>query len=421
MNKLEKIIYDRVKSMPWLKYLIRNVYQTAFDLLPRQKEFIPFPLQYREGFFFGFHDLSPFSPNNDKVLANRLTIPLRMPLPGEKLDVGWFHLNHGKFGEFVKVGESDAWNYHKGCRLQWAGNDRLIYNSAMDGKLLARITDTISGEEKRINFPIDTVSPDGRLASSFSYERLHELMPGYGYPYADNGLLAENAPAATGLFLVDLEKNSRQMLLSLEQLAADAAKEYPTAINFRHYVTHTAFSADSRYLSFLHRWTGSDIRERTTRLVVYDLEKKTYQALPTDGMVSHYIWNGKNQLIAWCRLDGLDCHALFNIPETGQNRKIAPTLLNSDGHQSVINHKTFVTDTYPDRFRMAKLYKVNTENDQVQLLASLYSPKKFQTRNFKNHIACDLHPRVSPDGKMVCFDSVRTGIRSLYIMTIENS
>ena len=67
---------------------------------------------------------------------------------------------------------------------------------------------------------------------------------------------------------------------------------------------------------------------------------------------------------------------------------------------------------------MSKLKIVNILDNNVELLASIYSPKKFQTKDFKNHIACDLHPRVSNDGSLVCFDAVRNNHRSLCIMNI---
>jgi len=83
-----------------------------------------------------------------------------------------------------------------------------------------------------------------------------------------------------------------------------------------------------------------------------------------------------------------------------------------------ISDTSFVADTYPDKYRMAKIYKADINTQSADLLLSIYSPKEFQTKDFKCHIACDLHPRVSPSGKYLCFDSPRTGKRGLYIMAI---
>ncbi|MCF8360355.1 MAG: hypothetical protein K9H26_16505 [Prolixibacteraceae bacterium] len=418
MNKIEKFIYNQVKSIPWLKYLIRNLYQAAFDLLPRQKEFSLAPIVFQEGFFFGFHDKTPFSEKNDKLLANQLTIPLRMPSPSDKLNVGYFIITSDQLKEFIKIGESFAWNYHKGCRLQWLNEQDLIFNSAKNERLIAKIVNVQTKTEKIINYPIDTVSTDGNWATSFSYERLQELMPGYGYPYFDEGLLNENAPESTGLFLINLSSNARRLLISLKDLTVDLT-DSDDIKGSRHYITHSEFSTDGKYISFLHRWTKKDIRDRVTRLVIFDLDQQNYFVVPTEGMVSHYVWNRQNQIIAYCRIDGEDCHALFNVPDVHSYKKIATSMLNSDGHQSFITDTEFLTDTYPDRFRMSKLYRVNSTSSEARLIASLHSPKKFQTRNFQKHIACDLHPRVSPNGQLVCFDAVRNGKRSLCIMPLE--
>lgn len=85
MNKLESTIYNLVRKNPALKQFVRNMYQGIFDLLPRKKEYFASPYQYREGFFFGFHDVTPFSFDETKLLANQNRLDLRMPLPSDGL------------------------------------------------------------------------------------------------------------------------------------------------------------------------------------------------------------------------------------------------------------------------------------------------------------------------------------------------
>lgn len=419
MNRIEKNIYDILKSKPWLKYLVRNIYQSAFDLLPQKKEFSVNNIDSCENYFFGFHDITPFSSDSSRLLANHLTIDsLRMPNKQEKLEIGFFKFDSGSLGNFNKVSESFAWNYHKGCRLQWIKDSTLIFNTSINNKLISKTIDIHSLEEKCIDFPIDTVSKNGKWGTSFSYERLQVLMPGYGYEYPDEGYLRENVPTKTGLFLIDLDKNTRNLLVSLYDLASQINDNSYKIFDYRHYVTHTEFSPDNKFISFLHRWIGNDIRERKTRLVIYDLVNRKISVAPTEGMVSHYVWNNKNQIIAYCSIENIDCHVLFNVPNLKNYKKIIPQKINSDGHQSFINNTEFVTDTYPDKYRMAKLYKVNIDNEKVELLASLLSPKKFQTKNFQKHIACDLHPRVSPNGQYVSFDAVRNNKRSFCVMKL---
>ena len=420
MKKIERVVYDLVKSKPWLKYLVRNAYQSIFDLLPGKKEFFINKIDSRENFFYGFHDTSPFSSDGTKLLSNHLLInSLRMPNKEDNLEVGYFNFEAGRILNFVPLGDSFAWNYHKGCRLQWVNDEKVVFNTAVSDKLGSKIVNINSKEEQWIDYPIDTSSGCGTMATSFSYERLENLMPGYGYPYKDEGLLEENAPMNTGLFLVDLVNNTRTLVLSLETLANDLSDEISEPNSFRHYVTHSEFSPDKRYVSFLHRWVSKDVLNRKSRLVIFDRKEHKHFALPTSGMVSHYVWNKKNQILAYCSVNNKDCHAIFDIPAVDKFKPIATDTLNSDGHQSFITENTFITDTYPDKYRMAKLFKVNIKSDDTQLLAFIYSPKKFQTKNFHKHIACDLHPRVSPCGEYLCFDAVRQGNRSLCVMKIS--
>lgn len=122
-----------------------------------------------------------------------------MPTQSDMLEVGfWYGQN---FDSWTKIGETLTWNYHKGCRLQWIDDERCIYNVADNGVLKSRITNITNKQSQTINWPIDTVSFDGHYATSFSYERLQQMMPGYGYAYSDSDSYL-NLPktSKTGLF-----------------------------------------------------------------------------------------------------------------------------------------------------------------------------------------------------------------------------
>lgn len=418
MNKVERLVYDMVKGNPKLKQFLRGCYQQFFDLLPKGKEYSKNTIVLKEGYFLGFHDIQPFSPDNSKLISNKLSFDHRMPNRGESIGVGFFDMNDGRFGNYVQIGESKAWNFHKGCRLQWLNKECVIFNTATQDHVHAELV-FLDGATTSLSYPIDSVSACGKLASSFSYQRLEKYMPGYGYPYIDSdSFVDEGAPQNTGLFLVNVTSNTRKLLVSLAELAELSSAEMHSNSS-HHYVTHSSFSNDSRFLAFLHRWVGEDKQKRFTKLMVYDLHENQLISLPlSSNMASHYVWNDSNQIIAYCNFEGVDCHALFDVTELSNSKKVAYPNLNFDGHQSFIDNNHFITDGYPDRRRMAKLYWVDIENNSSKVIASVYSPKKFQTIDFSKHIACDLHPRVSNDGSMVCFDTVKTGRRSIAVMKL---
>src|SRR5690606_14131545 len=199
-----------------------------FDMLPTPKEYSASRMEIQEGYFFGFHDITPFSKDNKIVLANKLYFDLRMPEKGDFLGVGYFDFKDDKLTDYHLVGETDTWNFHKGCRLQWLNPGELIFNCSdpAAGKLSSKIVHIVTKNERYICRPIDSVSRDGRYATSFSYSRLEKFMPGYGYNgYNDNAELDEKAPATTGLFIVDLDKNESKLAISLEQLLMNSKTE----------------------------------------------------------------------------------------------------------------------------------------------------------------------------------------------------
>lgn len=420
MNKIEEIVYHALYSHPKLKLAVRNLYQGLFDLMPRKKNFFSGGYDIKEGYFFGFHDVSPFSTDETKVLACKYSFDLRMPKAGEGIAVGFLDFNKGKMGDFHQVGMTNAWNWHKGCRLQWLNEKEVIFNNAIDGKIVSTIVNIETKETRNLPYPIDTAYVSGKesLATTFSYERLQVCMPGYGYPYSDESYLNEKVPPKTGLFLMDLISGEKKLIVSVSALVEKYCKD--NAYKYYHYVTHTEFSKDGRYISFLYRRMeeGGDINKRVTMMVVYDRQTKELILLPTQVSGSHYVWNGKHQIIASCIIDGKSCHVLYDMNDVEHYKIIRPDILNQDGHQSFVNDDVFVTDTYPDKWRQSQLYVANMVDGNVKKILSINSPKKYQCKTVYNYIDCDLHPRMSPTGKYVCCDTVMTGKRGLLIMNI---
>src|SRR5690606_19531668 len=104
-------------------------------------------------------------------------------------------------------------------------------------------------EQEIIPMPIDTVSLDGQFATSFSYERLEEHMPGYGYCHSDEySFMGEKQPSETGLFLIDLKTKALELVVDLKTLG-ELSRDLDSSNEWDHYVTHTEFSHDSKLIS----------------------------------------------------------------------------------------------------------------------------------------------------------------------------
>lgn len=420
MNKIEEIVYHALYKNPTVKIFVRNVYQDIFCMLLKPKRYNPESTQIAKGSYFGFHDVSQMSPDDSKLLALRNPFEKRMPKSGESEEIGYWDVSEdGKLGGFHCVDKTFAWNFHKGCREQWFDNEHIVYNTVVDGKVVCKKTNVDTGNSEIWKYPIDTLSNDRKEYLTFSYERLERCMAGYGYPYSDeDSYLNDEAPSETGLFIVDIASGKREMLFSLAELAKTAPTEFRK--DHIHYVTHTEFSHDDRYISFLHRWirnTGTTLK-RWTRIMVYDRVNKTLTELPSQISGSHYVWNTKHQLLATCIIDNKSVQVLFDMQDVQNYRIVAADVLNSDGHQTFINDNEFITDTYPDRQRISYLYRVNIAENKATRIACLYSPLMYRSGSKHGHVSCDLHPRMSFSKKYLTYDCTDTGVRSVHLVRL---
>ncbi len=416
MNPLELAIYNTLKRKPRLKLAVRNVYQRMLDWIPQKKLVSSYPITGRPGFFFGFHDHSPFSPDNNCLAAGRfdLSQPIHMPEPNEELEIGIFM---GKqFGQWNPITSTKAWNWHQGCKLQWLGSEnKLIFNDHVDGRNIARVVSVDNSTQDAIlPSAVGSVSPSGSCAVGYSFDRVEKYMPGYGYRYETNRQdLSAEAPESDGIYLIDLQRQSFDLIINLKQLKN--IKPESSMDKAYHYVSHTIFSPSSKRFAFLHRWIRGDVTKRWSRIVTADLRGENIRIFPTKDMASHMGWRNENELLAYCRLrNNKDCYVLFLDKNPVTYSVLGSRSFNSDGHPAwSADQRYFLTDTYPDRFRMQYLILYDIVKHLRYNLARLKTYRKFATINPYCHWSCDLHPRWDHTGRFICFDATYSGQRAL--------
>ena len=153
-----------------------------------------------------------------------------------------------------------------------------------------------------------------------------------------------------------------------------------------------------------------------TRMFSSDLNGDHKFLFPTNGMVSHIGWKDEKRIMAYCNTtDYGDAYILFNDQEKNYE-KIGSTHFSSDGHPSFspADNRWFITDTYPDRFRLITLILYDCLKNKRYDLVKLKQPL-----NFKDELRCDFHPRWNRAGTMICFDSAHTGTRSFCTLDIN--
>ena len=411
MNRIEQTVHQLVRNNPRLKRLLRNLYQDIASLVPAQKFESPYPIQTRPYSFFGFHDKSPFSPDNKALLAHHTQLPPKMPRAGQMIDIGLYRGE--EWMEYEKLADTGAWNWHQGAMLQWLGNSgNLIFNDYRGKIHFSRILDQQGKEISRQDHPVAAVSPDGIHAVSYDFVRSDRGMPGYGYPHGldpEGGALSGKR---TGIHLLNLETGEFRTICTLYDLAEN--KPLPSMDNAFHWVTHCQFSPDGKHFKFFHRWVHERTRTHFTRMYSVDLATGSLYLYNTDGMVSHVAWRDPEHLIAWARTHehGTGYH-LFTV-NSATTQPVGMHCFRDDGHPSFSNDgRWMLTDTYPDRRRLQTLILFDSHEEVRYDIARFFHPRAFVGRIVEQRIEVDLHPRWSRDNRTICVDSAYTGVRSL--------
>jgi hypothetical protein len=351
--------------------------------------------------FWGYYD-KPCSNSNDVTLFHQT---VGNPYKKNK-GVNIFLKDSS--GGVKKIATSKAWNWQQGAMLTWVDNSTFIFNDFNGKKYVSYLFDINGRLLKALDYPIYSVRNHKALTVSFI--RLAKLRPDYGYFNLPTDDL-KSKPDNEGIAMLDLSTGEYSLIISLKELAE--FKPQSTMLSACHKANHVQFSPNGEKFNFLHRWY--DGSKKYTRLMTANIDGSNLQEIIADGMVSHCNWLDNQNIICWARKNGVgDRYFLFNI----QNHHfsiVGDGQLKEDGHPSVLNSRWLLTDTYPDRSRMAHLILFDIQTNKKITLGKFHSSMRFWAVN-----RCDLHPRWNPDGKSITFDSVHSGTRRLYHMDLSS-
>jgi hypothetical protein len=107
-----------------------------------------------------------------------------------------------------------------------------------------------------------------------------------------------------------------------------------------------------------------------------------------------------------------DSYFLVDI-NSRRTKPVFRQTIDRDGHPSGIPGQLnwIVTDTYPDNNSRAKLLLGNLNTEEIITLDELSSIPRFDNTPSR----CDLHPKISHDGRFVSIDTMNDGVRSIYL------
>lgn len=400
--------------------------------------------------FFGYYNKSNWDKDNRLLLAQRTPWMDQYLTPEVKATVGYFDTGDGD--RFHAVGETGAWNWQMGSQLQWldgAPGRQLVYNDRT-GDMKARypgfgavVVDVDSGKRRQLPMPVYVAAPSSAWALSVNYRRLYVTHETIGYSEPGQPFELPPAPADDGIWRMDMASGDAALLVSYAQLKAFHHR--PSMDKAIHWVSHIEVNPSSSRILFLHRWTER-VKDETCflhRLITmnpdgsgmrllecsdhplpqlaedfdpaavgtFDYEKSEYQ-------ISHPLWQDDGHIIVWGPHAGEIHYHLYHDAEGGAVEVVGRGVLVENGHMtfSPVDKRWMLSDTYPDdRTHERFLFLFDMHTGERRNLGSFYATPELSKEN-----RCDLHPRWSRDGRLVCIDSVHEHQRQMYVLDVSS-
>lgn len=409
---IEQTVNYQLNKLPLIKRVIKRLYQElAYAISPKIKSegniFRISPNGNSE-YFFGYYDKCPWDISGRYMLCMKAKDTWSDVAPIEPVEL--LLIDTSDNNSVRVLGKSHSWNVQQGCMLQWLGPnyaDKVIFNDFRNSAFCSIILNIETREERVINMPVYSVSTDGKFALSLDFTRLHRLRKGYGYSNLEDVSRTEKLPDKTCIWYIDLETGDIKPLLRYTDFARFESRE--EMVGAEHKVNHLMISPNGKRFMVLHRWFKG--HRKYTRLVTCNIDGSDMYNLSDDDMVSHCYWKNDDEILAFENKHHSGPGYYLMRDKTKEYRHVWPELC-ADGHPSYSpNSLLVVTDSYPDRARIASIRILSGVD--VKVVARVFAPFKYD-----NDTRCDLHPRWSRDGKMICFDSVFEGHRGLYVVKL---
>ncbi|WP_121639073.1 hypothetical protein [Virgibacillus sp. Bac330] len=402
-----------LNKLPVMKKVVKRLYQLGmYAISPKIKykgDIKRISPDDGMEYFFGYYDKSPWDITDRYMLCLRVKNSYSSVAPNEPAEIVLFDTENDN--SYQILGTTRSWNVQQGCMLQWLGPDysrRIIYNDFRDGKYCSVILNLETKQEKIIAMPVYSVDREGQFALTLDFARLHRLRPGYGYSNLKDKYVNEKCPDDFCIWHVNLNSGQTKPILKYTDFAGFEPRT--EMVNAEHKVNHIMINPSGDRFMVLHRWINNN--NRYTRLVTANINGSDIYNLNDDNMTSHCCWKNDGEILAFANKKNEGNGYYLMRDKTSTYQKLWPEL-QSDGHPSFSpDGKMVITDTYPDRKRIASVYCI--KGDDISSIAKVFAPFRYD-----NDVRCDLHPRWSRSGNKICIDSVFERKRNIYEINVN--
>ena len=405
----------------------------------------------------GYYNYDPLDADARLLLCGKAGEDGCAPRRGQTIELGLFDLSTG---DWRRIGETDSWNWQQGAMQQWVdGTRKVVYNSSAGNHLVSVIRDTDTGAEKQVRWPVYGLLPGGGASLSLDLERSYWCRA-YHYQSVVNEEADGPVLESDGIFLTDLEHNTRRRIVSIQDVIATDWR--PSFDSCKHWLEHIMISPSGRRFCFLHRYSSAEnVYSYKTRLFIADADGSGLKIVPGwDGVDwSHFGWRGDDgfaiysyrgyrrpvagdlgsllrsplklmlklyNAATWRWLPYSVSRALngkrqyYQLYSVGENNEAVPlgaiesSMFRIDGHPSfTADGRYMITDSYPDRKGFQKLIVYDTVSGKSLLLAKLFAGLR------DTPASCDLHPKLSRDNSRVCVDTAYDGRHHVIVFKLN--
>ena len=362
--------------------------------------------------FFGYYGINPWHLTQKHHLALETDFHEYRPEAGDVASVG---LVNRDTHEFSACASTSAFNLQQGSMMHWinAGlGEEFTYNDWEEDRLVSRAVNLQTRCTRTIEGAIAAVSPSAPVGIGLNFARMAHCRAVVGYANEWDSEVIAAQPEDDGLWLLDLCNGHARLLLSISEVVG--ASGNPDIIGGRTWFNHVLFNTDGSRLLFFCRVRQG--RYFLTSLWTVDPDGSRLACqIPFGPKTSHFAWRDTEHILISSSVLG-DMQFLEFTDGRRDFRPFGEGLLPRDGHASFSpDGRWVVCDTSPQGpERLAELMLYDTIEHKKHTLGKYHAALQST-----GDIRCDLHPRWSPDGRCVTFDSVHEGHRQIYLIDVS--
>ena len=421
---IEQIVNYHLNKYPSVKKTVKYIYQRVMCAVSGGKKaegniIRVSPNDPEHEYFFGYYDKSPWDITDRYMLCMKAKDTWSDVSPKEPANIILIDTEKDESDSerYRTIASTHSWNVQQGCMLQWLGPDyssRILYNDFRDGKYCSVVHTVATGEERVISTPVYSVSEDGSFALTLDFSRLYNLRPGYGYYNEKEKTEGVPLPDTTAIWKIDLHSGEAVSLLRYTDFATFEPRMEMMESGAVHKVNHIMLNPSGNRFMVLYRWFNG--QRKYTRLITCNVDGSDMYVLSDDDMVSHCFWKDDKHILAFENKKKSGPGYYLMEDRTDRYSHCWPKFSN-DGHPSYSPDRSMiVTDSYPDRARMASINLMDGDEAKRgnKTIARVFAPFKYD-----NDTRCDLHPRWNRNSNVICFDSVHEGSRGVYISLVS--